>query len=56
MVCPECHTPKPWTAPRCHNCNQHIGIIAGLIWNLIAGLMALAMFFGFFWVLSLFFS
>ena len=44
FVCPECHTEKPWTAPRCHNCNRHIGILYGLIWNLLAGLGSLILF------------
>jgi len=45
FVCPECHTEKPWTSPRCPNCNQEVGIFYGLIWNLLAGMLTLALFF-----------
>ena len=51
FVCPQCHTPKPATSPRCPNCTQEVGIIAGLVWNLVAGAISI---FLFFWIIGLF--
>ena len=33
-ICPECHSKKPFLAPRCHNCNQHIGLVGQFVTQL----------------------
>jgi len=46
-ICPECHSQKPFLAPRCHACNYDIGLWGQFVtqlWFLAGQLIGIGLF------------
>jgi len=51
-MCPYCHDEKFFFAPVCTNCNHPTPLLFQAVCSLVAAVLPLALFVGFFWMLG----